>query len=150
MKSAQQQQQQQQQHVRVVYSLKFSPRHPPPSPEIFFVFFFVFRLSFRPGQKKAVREKDVLLVVVVVVVKHHPRRDVIICARFVVDGSDDGVRLSRRLLRALSHRGFRATDSDSTEKFECLDDAEIVRRFELFSHVHSGRGVCHPRKTGRD
>ena len=93
------------------------------------------------------REKDVLLVVVV---KHHPRRDVIVYARFVVDGSDDGVRLSRRLLRALSHSGFRATDSDSTEKFECLDDAEIVRRVELFSHVHSGRGVCHPRKTGRD
>ena len=149
MKSAQQQQQKQQQHVRVVYSLKFSPRHPPPSPEFFFVF-FCFSVVFSARTKKnGAREKDVLLVVVVVV-KHHPRRDVIICARFVVDGSDDGVRLSRRLLRALSHRGFRATDSDSTEKFECLDDAEIVRRFELFSHVHSGRGVCHPRKTGRD
>ena len=88
------------------------------------------------------RERDV-------VVKQHARRDGIAIVLKFFDG-DGRVRLSRRPIRSSRFGCFRATDSNPKKELDCLDDAKIVRRFKLFRHVRSSRGVCYSREAGRD
>ena len=101
-------------------------------------------VSFSP-QKASIerkRERDV-------VVKQHARRDGIAIVLKFFDG-DGRVRLSRRPIRSSRFGCFRATDSNPKKELDCLDDAKIVRRFKLFRHVRSSRGVCYSREAGRD
>ena len=88
------------------------------------------------------RERDV-------VVKQHSRRDGVAIVFKFFDG-DGRVRLSRRPIRSSRFGCFRATDSNPKKELDCLDDAKIVRRFKLFRHVRSSRGVCYSREAGRD
>jgi len=101
--------------------------------------------SPRSPQKSSIerkRERDV-------VVKQHARRDGIAIVLKFFDG-DGRVRLSRRPIRSSRFGCFRATDSNPKKELDCLDDAKIVRRFKLFRHVRSSRGVCYSREAGRD
>ena len=101
--------------------------------------------SPRSPQKSSIerkRERDV-------VVKQHARRDGIAIVFKFFDG-DGRVRLSRRPIRSSRFGCFRATDSNPKKELDCLDDAKIVRRFKLFRHVRSSRGVCYSREAGRD
>ena len=103
-------------------------------------------LSFSPRkasiERKRERERDV-------VVKQHSRRDGVAIVFKFFDG-DGRVRLSRRPIRSSRFGCFRATDSNPKKELDCLDDAKIVRRFKLFRHVRSSRGVCYSREAGRD